>query len=406
QGNTGTYRILFPFFWYAYNAEMAFPLFPARPQTFAAFWPLIGDFRGYYNRDRIFFFLWPLIVYSNHGRGEDFIETSSFIWPIFARHGGHNVSGFRIWPLFSTVRKKDEFTRSYFIWPLGHYRSGRISRQDAREQNVFMFLPFYARIRRPDFNFDMVFPFFGSLEVGQREVDGYFLAIYNVERNYRRNTRENRILWFIWRWRKPLDGIEPEEFDDTIATGGGLFPIYTNVEGSRSRRQTIIWPIYHDRWNKYEEYEFSRRYVVPFYSSQQWDYDDGPTRKRRFFFPFFRQTQTLEGIKRENSLHLWFHTEVEPVDRLYAPIWEFWNRQENLETGEKSVHWFQTAHRFERHKDGTERRRTNLLFFDRETMRDQDGELHRGSTRLFWGLAGHHTTPEDGRQVEFLWMRF
>jgi len=210
----------------------------------------------------------------------------------------------------------------------------------------------------------------------------------------------------VWRWRSPLEGADPVEVAERTTLGGGVFPFHTYLEGAKSRRRTIVWPIYHKRWNKYDAYEFSRTYVIPFYSDKQWDYNDGTMRRSRYFFPFTRQVISRDGREQVNALHLWFHTAVEPVDRLYAPIWEFWRRDENPENGELSIRWFQNAHRYERHADGTERRRTNLLVYQRETMREGDGDLETASTRLFWGLAGLHRDPEHGRRVELLWMKF
>jgi hypothetical protein len=400
----GMYQILFPFYWYAYNARLAFPLFPNRPQTFAALWPLVGDFRGYWNRDRIFFLLWPLFVYSTEGEGADKVETRSFVWPILGLHGGPRVSGGRLWPLFSTVTKEDEFTRTYWLWPLGHYRQGRISRKDPRQEDVLLFIPLYGRIRRPDFDFDLVFPFYGRLKVGQREVDGYALALYNREINHRRGTIERRWGWFIWRQRQFLPGRGETAEDRETTTGGGLFPVYLNVESEKHRNQSIIWPFYRYRWTQYHDNRFTREYLVPLYSSQHWAYPDGTERRRSYVFPFFRSVESREGNRRRNSLHLWFHTEVEAIDRLYAPLWELWWREDDERTGEFSVRWFQSFHAHDRRSDGSEKSATNLLFFDRRTHRDAEG-AKSASTRLFWGLAGWHSTP-TGNEAELFWMRF
>lgn len=406
QGEAGEYRILFPFFWYAYNARLAVPLFPGRPQTFAALWPIMGDFRGYYNRDRIFFFLWPLFVHSSAGTGADFVETNSLLWPFLARHDGPRVSGFRIWPLLSWVDKQEEFTRAYFLWPLGHYRSGRISSRDAGEEHVSMFLPFYARIRRPNMEFDLVFPFRGRLEVGKREVDGYLLALHNRDRNHRTNIEEERILWFVYRHRTVMDDVAPDDVTPATTLGGGLFPLYVNVTGETRGREHVLWPIYTKRWSRHADHDFLRTYLFPLFSSQKWEYTDGRERHRRFYFPFFRQTRTIGGEERANSLHLWFHSELDPVDRLYAPLWEFWRHYENEETGEEWTRWFQNAYRHERKSDGTERRRANLLLFQRETLRNEDGSLAKGSTQLLGGLLGLHRSEEQGRELELLWMKF
>ena len=401
----GNYNILFPFIWSGYNAKFTIPGFPERPQTFAALWPLIGDFRGFWNRDRIAFFLWPIFVYSNEGTEEDYNEAISLVWPVTGYFTGPKVSGFRLWPLYATVKKEGEFQRSYFLWPLGARRTGQISKKDTREQDLTLFIPFYGRVRRPDFEFDMLFPFHGRLVAGQREVQGYALGLWNRDTNHRRGVRETRWFWFIVRDRESLPGHEQNEQAAESLTGGGVFPVYTVLSNESKYRQTIAWPIYTYKTDDHDDYRFEREYVIPFYSSQRWKHTDGTQRRRSFYFPFFRRTETRAGQVRRNSLHLWFHSEVESIDRLYAPFWEFWKTEEDQATGEKSVRWFQQAYAYDRRSDGAERSRLNLLFFEKETFTRPDGEIRQASTQLFWGLLGRHRRGET-TENEILWMRF
>lgn len=212
-GSQGPYRnhaIIFPIYWYARDSTLIYPMFPSRPQTFEALFPLYGDFRGYWNRDRIRFILWPLFVWSEKGKGPNKVHIQSIVWPITGFYSGA-VSGFRLWPLFSYVSRDGEkpYTRAYWLWPLGHHRSGQAP-DERTTHTLTVFFPFYAHLRSRPLNYDMVFPFYGQFNSGKRTTKGYALAFYNTEESRRTGVKEHRLFWFIIRWRTLLD---PEETD-------------------------------------------------------------------------------------------------------------------------------------------------------------------------------------------------
>ncbi len=403
QGDRGRYFILFPFIWYAENARLAVPLFPPREQTIGAVFPIAGQFRNYWTRDRIRFFLWPLFVHSSQGTGEDFNEIYSFIWPVTGYYTGPRVSGFRLWPLFAHVSKEDEYRRSYWLWPLGHRRVGQISRDNTAQEDITMFIPFYARFRRPNVSLDLVFPFYGRLEVHRRTSTGYLLAIYNRETNTREMTVEDRFLWFVYRNKRPLPGVDPEDVSSRSMLGGGVFPFYVRTAGETRVRKSILWPIhqYHER--REPDRTDRRSYTVPFYTNRVIEHDDGRRAVSRFIFPFFRYRQSLEGDERRDALHLLPFSDVPQLDRLYAPLWKYYEGFRNEETGERSVRWFGNMIRYERDEEATTRRRVNLLLFDYESKRTAEDE-RTGHTRLLFGLLGRHRTPE--LRTEILGFKF
>ncbi|MBI5154222.1 hypothetical protein HZA57_03210, partial [Candidatus Poribacteria bacterium] len=84
----GDYFVLFPVVWYGKNVTPAVPLFPGRKQNFIALWPLAGDFRSYYARDRIQFVLWPLFLKAEKGTGDGHVSQYSVPWPILTWYTG------------------------------------------------------------------------------------------------------------------------------------------------------------------------------------------------------------------------------------------------------------------------------------------------------------------------------
>jgi hypothetical protein len=398
QGNRGRYIILAPIIWYSYNARLAAPLFPPREQTFAAIFPLVGDFRGYWNRDRISFFLWPLYVYSSQGKGTEFNEIRSFIWPFFGLYGGHKISGFRIWPLYAYTKKQGEYTRVFWLWPLGHRRTGRISKTDARQQDVTMFIPFYTKFRRENLKLDFVMPFYGKLEVGDRVSVGYGAAIYNRDFNYREGTVEDRYLWFLIRNKRRLKDAEGEEVapERDPSTGGGFFPFYLKSTTSKRVRKVILWPISFYKLNIYQDYRYERRYLIPFYADQRRLQDNGDSATSKFIFPFFRVRKSLKGVEQTNVLHLFFYNDVDMIDRLYAPLWTYWESKQNVETGERVVRLFKRFSTYERHSNGSVKRVFNGIVLRFMSNRDTITGQKSGYTSVLFGIFQKKATGTEG----------
>lgn len=254
-----------------------------------------------------------------------------------------------------------------------------------------MFLPFYAKWRRPNLTFDMLFPFYGKLEVGQRRTRGYFLALYNIDENLRTGIREERYFWFLGRRRTPIEGIET---DPRATTGGGFFPFYTRVSNDTRIYKTIVWPFHRYFVNHHDDHTDTRSYVFPFYSSRVREHDDGTVERSRMIFPFFRRTESRNGTIQTNALHLIPYAGLQrAIERNWIPLWTLWEKQTDLQTGERWERALGTAYRHERLQDGTIRRRLNLLLLDHESVESPCG-TKTGHTRLLFGLAGRHRDPD------------
>jgi len=417
----GEHFILFPFLWYARDARLIWPLFPKRPQTFVAFWPLFGDFRGYWNRDRILFLFWPLLVKSRKGRGAEAVYTESFLWPVFSRYRGGGVSGVRAWPLMSYVRKPGRFVRSYWLWPLGHYRTG-LAPDGKSTQTLALFLPVYGQMETATLKYRVIFPFYGRVETGKRSSTGYLLAIYNVERNERAGTVERRFLWFVYRHKKRIPpsaespappeagpaAVRAGDSESTAAlaarakdspeTGWAIFPFYGAMEGPRKRSGFVLWPFYQSRWDKAKEFEFKRRYLIPFYSRRERRWNDGTVIRSEFLLPFFRSGLRRNGSQESRWLHLWWYDRVDGMDRNYAPLWTFYERTFDAATGERRTRVLQRLFEREAGLEGWKRTEYNFLVVaGKSTPSEREFSLLGGFFGLQRGAQGQ-------RQARLLWL--
>ena len=438
QGKQGKHEhlIIFPFIWYARDARLIWPLFPTRPQTFAAFWPLYGDFRGWWNRDRIVFFLWPLFITSRKGVGSNAVRTHSFAWPFISFYQGKKYKGFRFWPLISTIKKRGEFHRMYWLWPLGHYRTG-VTPDEKSTQTLTAFFPFYAAMSSPKIEYELVFPFYGRLNSGKRETRGYALAIYNTLEDQRRQSIEHRLLWFLIRWKSSLQGAEtqpdnskkpsgiegawdrsstrtlaraPDQAtsatasgraipsnsetpgtstlslfpkdseDDSDERGWAFFPFYSKYSSPKKERKWILWPFYWHRLDRATQFDFERTYVIPFYSSQERRWKDKAISSSSFVFPFYHSTTRRDGAMRTHALHLWWYDSVDGLDRNYAPLWTFYEKNWNEKTGAERKKILKGLYESEHQPGGEIRRSFNFLFFSAESSEKSS------ETSLFWGL--------------------
>jgi hypothetical protein len=87
---------VFPFFWGR----------TAGGETYGGVFPLAGTFKQRYNRDSIFFLLWPLYS-SSSGEGSYHYH---FLWPFFSYSTGRE-SARTFWPFAGEIVESDTVTR-------------------------------------------------------------------------------------------------------------------------------------------------------------------------------------------------------------------------------------------------------------------------------------------------------
>ncbi|MGF1571627.1 MAG: hypothetical protein ACFCU1_00980 [Sumerlaeia bacterium] len=392
----GRYFILFPFIWYAENARLVVPLFPKRPQTFAAFWPFIGHFENYWNRHTIDYVLWPLFVRSIEGAEEtnDKITHYSFIWPIFGLYKSDVMGGFNVWPLISRVEKPDEYIRAYWLWPLGHYRYEKVPEWEDKRSEQTWFIPFFASANTPNYKYDLVFPFYGELDMKGRRSRGYALAIYNTNENFRSSIRNHRLFWFLIRWTTKIDP-NPRYNDFTLhpepLQGGGVFPFYVNQWNSSKRRVLAPWPIYSYRKDVDTDQIYTRQFLFPFFARTEKEFPAANgepqrlTQVKRYVWPFYRKTTLDDDSTYTNIPHLFPILDVNEIDRNYAPFWSLYRAERDPKTGARNEQILGSIYRKEKEANGTRNKQLNLLVYKGKWSKDAQGN-RSGEVKILFGL--------------------
>jgi hypothetical protein len=391
----GRYFMILPFIWHARDADLVVPLFPPRKQNFSAFWPIKGEFRGYWNWDTIRFILWPVLVRSTRGEGAERMELISVVWPITGYYRGANVKGFRLWPLVSYVDKRDKTRRAYWLWPLGRYILNRGKAADGGDEKIVYFFPFYGHVRTDKLSYDALFPFYGRLEMGGRRSRGWALATYMEDDNLRTGLRTHRILWFLIRWTSRIE--VPERFEERAAEaqpleGGGFFPFYVRRTSPTRDRMTVLWPFYHRRVEVREDQVFRRNFLVPVWGLTRREFNDGTSSSRGVFFPFYRHWRDVDGHRYQSAPHLFPYARHESADRNWAPFWTMWSRRANEQTGEVRIRYLGGLWVFDRNLLGDTRKRWNIGLLSREVRRDVDAPMQR-DTHVLFGVLGLHERP-------------
>jgi len=392
QEDGGHYFLLLPFIWHARDANLIVPLFPSRKQNFSALWPLAGEFHGYWNRDVIQFFLWPLFVRSWRGDGDDRIELLSFVWPITGYYKGEGVKGFRLWPLVSYVDVKDQQRRAYWLFPLGRYSLSRGTGVDGADEQFTLFVPFYGRMRTRNINYDAIFPFYGSLRMAGRHSRGWALASYMQDDNLRTGLRTHRVLWFLVRWTERID--VPAQFSEQAAEanpmeGSAVFPLYSHRANPNRIRRTIVWPIYHHRVDFSDDHTMRRSFLVPLWAFQRREFEDETRSSRGYFLPFYRHWRDRDGNRYQSAPHLFPYSRIESTDRNLATFWTVWSRRWNSQTGELRNRVMGGLWKHDRNLIGDERKQLNLLLFNTERRTRVDAEPEADTTLLFGALGLH-----------------
>jgi len=392
--NNGRYFILFPFIWYADNAILVAPLFPKRPQTFAAIWPLVGHFKNYWNRDRITFLFWPLFIKSSEGKPDERIDVYSMPWPFLGYYHSKVMNGFYVWPLFSRVNKPNDYTRAYWLWPLGHYRSEVVDEDDRYRDQVkgdrwwlFWFFPFYGKADLGLFDYLNIFPFYGEVDMNGRRVRGYFFAMYNRDENFRQGIATNRILWFMFKWTNEIP--IKEEFADPPPERpkrSGIIFIYKKTKTETKLRLRALLTLYQLKIDRFVDEIFTRQYFLPFYGRQTREFPQEDVKMTtKYIFPFYREVSFNQTHQYQSAPHLFFYTSIDQIDRNIGGIWEIWRKERNPQDGSYSESIFGSLYRHGKDGDGTTHRQVNLGLVKGKWTRGENGK-RKGETSLIFGL--------------------
>ncbi len=226
---------------------------PDPEDSYFAVWPLGGELKRRFWRDRIQFGLWPLWVRTE--RGDE--TRTHFPYPFLQHLDGPRSSGFAVWPLYGRFARAGDYRRTYALWPVYY------DYQDKLDQPVpyarFGVLPFYHRETAEGLRSEtFLWPFFGYTREGEPRApyaeNRYLWPLLvqgrGTERHvnrwlpvYAHETRPDYAKrWYLWPLLKRETDTPPGLVRERTSLLFFLYRDDSRQFGGTSARLTFLWP--------------------------------------------------------------------------------------------------------------------------------------------------------------------
>lgn len=291
-------------------------------RSFFAVFPLYGNMKNKYGKDRIKFFLFPLYLQTqNYGT-----TNTNLIWPFIGYYSGNGVKGGRLWPLYGQKTKADVLNDRFALWPLyiqteKEFYGARISSlailpfyysfdMPGRKQRTYGW-PFFNYIDNKNRNYkryDMPWPFV-TITRGDVNTNRFF-PLFSVKKE--EDFETGYALWPLYSWRA-------HELDDyEIKKKAIAYFLYKDVqnipkvEGGRDSRAINLWPLFTYRRTPDGKAYFNfispletflqdnaprERNWRPLWTIFRWDRDQEGNHVSSFLWNTFRTESTKKGVK-------------------------------------------------------------------------------------------------------------
>jgi hypothetical protein len=331
-----------------------------KDESYGGFFPIAGQFKKRFSRDRIVFYLWPL-----YSRIEDEGEITWRIpWPVVSLMGG-KAKGLYIWPLWGHKVRADEYSKGFVLWPFYGYVDQDLNTD--KPVSTRFYLPFYATVRSPGARADTFIP---PLFFHQRVDDPTFE-----------------------KWEFPWPFF-------TLVRGEGVretqvFPLFRTREEEQKERVYYLWPLYKYEWDLMtSEEETVRRFLLINKYRIVKELDTGKEALDTNLWPLFDYRRGFEG---EKSFYIFpllpYHDDA--LERnTYPLLWVY--RYIRSPEGEILSDFLWGLYR---RRQSAEFSSTQFAFL----LRLEHEGKERFSLSILEGLIRYQGTPEGGK-VGFFFM--
>jgi hypothetical protein len=323
-------------------------------ESYGGFFPIAGQFKERFSRDRIVFYLWPL-----YSRIEDEGEVTWRIpWPVVSVMGG-KAKGLYIWPLWGRKVRAGEYSKGFILWPFYDYIDQDLDTD--KPESTRIYLPFYAFVRSPGARTDIVIPL---LFLHQRVDDPPFE-----------------------KWNLPWPFF-------TLVRGKGVretevFPLFRIREEEKKKRFYVLWPLYKYEWDiMTAEEETVRRFLLVNKYRIVKELDTGKEALDANFWPVFDYCRGFEGEKSFYIFPLLPLHDDGMQRNIYPLLWVY--RYSRSAQGDTLSDLLWGLYR---HRSSTDFSSTQFAFLLRIEKKGEEGF----SLSVLEGLIRYQSTPEGGR---------
>ncbi|MCK5850325.1 MAG: hypothetical protein KAH23_05370 [Kiritimatiellae bacterium] len=319
---------------------VVFPLLYAgtsvKQSRYFGLFPVGGKIEEFLGRDKIWFFMFPLYMYSSiHD-----VSTHDVLWPFLSYTKGAGVSRYRVWPLYARSYRKDQWTKTSMLWPI--WNSVKYDYPD-QKGGGFMFFPLFGYAGVEDRKTWWLLPPFFKYAVSDdvRQLNCPYPFV-----QYRSSEDSNKLyLWPIW-GRKSSPGVK---------SGFVCWPIcsYQSLDRPEHKVKTFqITPIisYESRIAKKTNDGATNKTSDRMIETEP-DHPEDPEVLARYFklWPLMSYRRECD-VMRFRMLELWPARSTPSIEKNFAPFWTLYSRQRNGELKEDELLWGMFRYRRDKQK--------------------------------------------------------
>lgn len=329
--------------------------------------PIAGMVRDFLGYDTFSWAAFPL--YAKFQEAEN--KRIGMPWPFIQWQEGPDASGFALWPLFGHFKKKGDYDRSFFLWPLMYEHVDQLEKDIPRVKRGF--LPFYTSEMSENVeSVTWLWPFFGYTDVKDPEY------------------HETRYLWPFM-----VQGRGEHKYVNRWA------PFYSHSIIHGTEKKWWLWPML--RWKQWEEQglEITQQqlfYFIFWHNEQRSlsnpDLDPAIVSTLWPFYTYYDNGAGHTQVQALSPLQPFFpHNEVVKVK--YNPLFALYRYEEKPE-GEyrHSLAWDLVVH--EREGPGKDSLEIGPLF-------KAENDPERPGVEILGGLLGIRNSPDKGLFLRLLW---
>jgi hypothetical protein len=275
--------------------------------SYRALFPFAGTIKNRFGRDQITFAAFPL--YARTEKAGRVVTHAP--WPIVRAHNGDGHEGFEVWPLYGRVARAGDYTRQFWLWPLGYHSARNLS---TPQPDVKLgLLPFYARDTGPGYiNENYAWPFFG----------------------YSDRTEPYRYHETRWLWPFLVQGEGEERRVNRWA------PFYTHSVIKGTDKTWLLWPLLrHQAWQADGLAQEKTQLLYFFYWSLEQRSPDRPTAPsayRRHLWPLLSTWDNGAGHRQVQALSPFevFFPGNDQIRRLWSPLFAVYRYERKPDASE------------------------------------------------------------------------
>jgi hypothetical protein len=271
---------------------------------YAALFPFYGTIRDFLGRDRISFFLFP--VYSTTKVND--VYTKTYFWPIFSKTQGDRVKRFRVFPFYGTAGRGNDFNKKFIMWPF--FTSSRYGYEDSSGYGYILF------------------PLVGHVDLTNQEQWLLIPPFFRISRSEQLNEihcpwpffqkssgRTDKLyLWPFWGAKKKAG----------YRSGYVLWPLCTSVRRSMGDKQLRKFHIFPFVFGTSVNYSSDRNSQIVYEKLKLW--------------PLFTYSAGSESASLKFP-SLWPWHDFEVIARNYKPIWTLYSHSRHENLTEDEILW-------------------------------------------------------------------